>query len=176
MLFGEAAITAKELAEKLVSGVLKKMGTGSEPPCSGGNKTMWTVQVKAVLIEIGTTFKYTSLCEWCSLDMIWWCMSTQRLILVAESEMATNPDAIETDFEKLSVFKCPLKLLVFSREVERVKENAESYLRVLTQHVKDEEYLLVGFTASGPRCFLFKVPNDGKVDKVKFDELRLPKY
>ena len=172
MLFGETGISAKELAHKLVSGVLNKMGNDA-PPCRGGGKVMWTAEVKAILHEIGTTLKYTNLCEWCSLDMIWWCMSTQRLILAAESEMAANPVAVEDDFEKLSVFKCPLKLLVFCADVDRVKENAERYLQVLAQHVKGEEYLLVGFTASGPRCFLFKVPGDGKLDKVRFDEFKL---
>lgn len=99
--------------------------------------------------------------------------SPERMVLAAESEMASHIDGVEDDFEKLPSFKCPFKLLVFSTDVEGVKKNAEGYVQLFGQHVQDEEYLLVGFTASGPRCFLFKVPHDGKLDKVTFDEFKL---
>jgi hypothetical protein len=173
VLFGGAGISAKDAAERLVSQVLHRLGADAQPPCVGDPKTIWTLTVKAVLQEMGTSLKYTNFCEWCLIDFIWWSMPTQRLILAAESEMAKSPDAVETDFEKLSVFKCPLKLLVFSADVDRVKENAEGYLQLFAQHVEGEEYLLVGFTASGPRCFLFKVPHDGKLDKAEFNEFQL---
>ena len=50
---------------------------------------------------------------------------------------------------------------------------AESYLQRFTQHYAGEAYILIGFTASGPRCYLFSVPEDGKQEKVKFTELPL---
>jgi hypothetical protein len=172
VLFGEAGISAKEIGERLVSEVLKRMGADAKA-CRGGSREMWNVEVNSVLHNIGKGLGYDAY-PWL-LDLIWWSMPTQRMILGVESEMDKHVESIAEDFEKLPVFKCPLKLLVFSAEADAVKGMAENYLQMFTQHVKGEEYLLVGFTASGPRCFLFPVPLDGKLDKVRFDELKLSK-
>lgn len=134
---------------------------------------MWTLEVKSVLHNIGKDLGYDAY-PWL-LDPIWWSMPAQRMILALESEMDKHVETIEEDFQKLPVFKCPLKLLVFSAEADAVKRMTEDYLQIFTQHVEREEYLLVGFTASDPRCFLFKVPYDGKLDKVTFDEVKLSK-
>ncbi|MGA8491391.1 MAG: hypothetical protein WB711_13275 [Terriglobales bacterium] len=168
----EKAITARLLAEQLVSGVLKAMASDPKPPCDGGSKPMWNVAVRSVLRDMGTNFGYRTYLEWCRLDVMWWGKSPERMMLVAESEMASHIDGVEDDFEKMPSYKCPFKLLVFSTDVEGVKKNAEGYLQLFGQHVKDEEYLLIGFTASGPRCPYFKVPTDGKLDRVEFTELR----
>jgi hypothetical protein len=175
MSFGKEGITSKELAKKFVFGVLKAMATNPKPPCDGGSKPMWNVAVRSVLQDIGTNLGHETYLEWCRLDVMWWGKSPERMVLVVESEMAKNADGIEKDFEKLPSFKCPFKLLAFSADVEAVKKNAAHYLQLFAQHAKDEEYLLVGFTALGPRCFLFKVPQHGKLDKVKFDEFHLSK-
>ena len=93
------------------------------------------------------------------------------MVLAVEAELDTSTKAIEDDFQKLSVFKCPLKLLVFTGDADRTTDMAERYLKSLTQHVKGEEYVLVGFTESNPRCFLFRVPNDGRINDVQFQEI-----
>jgi hypothetical protein len=93
--------------------------------------------------------------------------------LAVESEMDKSVGAIEEDFEKLSVFKCPVKLMVCSSDPENIKGMAERWLVKLTQHVKDEEYVLIGFTASGPRCFSFRVPSNGALKEVTFSEIQL---
>src|SRR5580658_4967084 len=142
MLFGKPEVGAKELAEKLVGDVLTKMGA-APPPCRGGSREMWNIEVKAVLHELGSSYHYDAY-PWL-LDLIWWSMSSQLMMLAVESEMDGHVGAIEEDFQKLPVFKCPLKLLVFSADADAVKKMAENYLQLLTQHVKDEEYLLVGF-------------------------------
>jgi len=177
MLFGKADITAKELAEKLVSGVMSKMGS-YPPPRDGGKRPKWTRAVKAVFHEMGSTLGYDNWPEWCSLDCLWWTnakdKSKDSLVLVAESELENNVNGVENDFLKLRLFKCPLKVLVFSADVDEVKRMAETDLQLYEQHVSREEYLLVGFTASGPRCFHFEVPQgkNGKLNKVVFKEFR----
>ncbi|MGH9494179.1 MAG: hypothetical protein ACRD3B_04210 [Candidatus Sulfotelmatobacter sp.] len=168
----EEPISAKELAKKFVSGVLKEMVADPRPPCDAGSKPVWNVEVKHVLRHMGRRFGYITYLEWASLDVMWWAKSPERMVLAAESEMANSPDSVEADFEKLPSFKCHFKLLAFSTDVETVKKNAEDYLQLFGQHVQGEEYLLVGFAASGPQCLHFQVPHDGKLGTVSFDELR----
>ena len=177
MIFGEIGISTGEFAQKFVSqlqsNVQNTMGSNTKPPCSGGNKTMWTSAVTQVLAGLGSSLGYEAY-PW-MLDLIWWSNKQQRMVLAVESEFNNSLRAIEDDFQKLTVFKCPLKLLVFSADAQQMKSRAETYLQLLTQHVKDEEYLLVGFTVSGPRCFVFKVPHDGKLERVEFQEMKLSK-
>lgn len=174
MPFAKLGTTAKQVAEKFVSEVLERMGADAKPPCRGGNKELWTVEVKSALHKMGRSQGYDAY-PWL-LDFIWWCKATERLILAAESEMDGNIASIADDFQKLPVFKCPVKLLVFSADTDATKKMAEEYLQLFAQHVKDEEYLLVGFTDSGPRCHYFRVPRDGKLEeKVQFEELKIAK-
>jgi hypothetical protein len=175
MQLNEERITANELAGKFVSAVLKTMALNATPtpPCAGGNRPLWNVAVRSVLQELGAGFGYTTFLEFCTLDLMWWGKSPERMVLAVESEMANNPDAVENDFEKLPSYKSRFKLLAFSADVEAVKKNAEGYLELFGQHAKNEEYLLVGFTPSGPRCFHFPVPNDGKLERISFKELQL---
>jgi hypothetical protein len=177
MLFGELGLTSTKLAEEFVSSVLRKMrriDTDVKPPCSGGSRPIWNGVVKEVLRELGNKHGYDQAYPWL-VDFIWWSNRPQRLGLVVESELDKLIGKIEEDFQKLSAFKCPLKLMVFSADPEDTKSMAERNLQVLTQHIKDEEYLLIGFTASGPRCFLFRVPTDGSLEHVNFSELQLSK-
>jgi hypothetical protein len=179
MLFGEAGITCKELAEMLVGKVFKELGSDTRPPCNGGDKTDWTCAVRRALKKIAETLHYDTLSEHWRLDVTWWAdcegRSRDALILVAQSEWGDAGD-VENDFVKLRSFKCPVKLLVFSGDVDEVKRRAENDLRPHEQHVNGEEYLFVGFTASGPRCFCFKVPHDGKLkgsEEFKWQDIRV---
>ncbi len=171
MLFGELGITSGELAEQFVSGVLKLMGADTKPPCSGGSRPAWNAAVKTVLEELGKRHGYDQTYAWL-VDLVWWSTKPERMGLVVESEMDKSAGAIEDDFEKLSVFKCPVKLMVCSSDPVNIKGVAERCLVKLAQHVKDEEYLLIGFTASGPRCFSFRVPTNGALEEVAFSELQ----
>jgi hypothetical protein len=174
MLFGELRITAADLAEKLISNVLKEMGRdGDNLPHSGGKRRKWTKKVQDVLKKLGEKLGYKHTYPWL-VDLIWWDMESQSLAMAVECEWSPPMKGEEDDFEKLTVFKCPLKLFVFStRDAQEIKRMAQRYLKLRTQHVKDEEYLLIGFTPTGPRCFWFKVPFNGKLKRVHFSELPL---
>ena len=137
MLFGELGITAAKFAEEFVAGVLKRMCTGdNKPPCAKGGRALWTTAVKDTLKELGNKLGYDHTYDWL-VDFIWWSTKPERLGLVAESEW---DESDEDDFQKLPVFKCPHKLLVFSSDdPEEKKQMAERYLQTLTQHVQKEE-------------------------------------
>lgn len=170
MLFGELGISSTTLAEMLVPDVLCRMGKDALPPCSGGERTNWTRVVNDVLDELGKSLGYEHTYEWL-VDRIWWhAAKPQRLGLVVESELNKSHASIEEDFQKLSVFKCPVKLFVFSADADEVKQIAERCLQERAQHVEGEEYVLIGFTASGPRCFSFKAGQSGALKHVQFVE------
>jgi len=175
MLFGELSVSSRVLADEFVSGVFAKLGENCEPPCSGGAKGPWTKAILEVLDDLGRIHGYEERYERWLVDYIWWSKKPEHLALVVESELEKTGAAVLDDFYKLPVFKCPLKMLVFSADAEEVRRVIEEHLRVLTQHVEGEEYLLVGFTIPGPRCFHFKVPSNGRLDKVQFSELPLSK-
>ena len=170
MLFGEAGSTARGLAEKLLLELRSELGDDfNKPPCSYGNRTLWTRALIAVLSKMGCGLEYKTY-PWL-LDYVWWCNKTERMVLAVESELDPCSGLIEDDFQKLPSFKCPLKLFVFStKDTEGVKQMAEGYLRCFGQHVKDEEYVLLDFTGTGPRCFWFRVPSDGALATVIFKE------
>ncbi|MGB7282424.1 MAG: hypothetical protein WBE13_09200 [Candidatus Acidiferrum sp.] len=175
MLFGELEVTSEKFSEEFVSAVLNEVGANKKPPCAGGSRKKWTQAVKLVLERLGNKYGYEQDYPWL-VDFIWWSDNPQRLGLAAESEFDTSVDAIEEDFQKLSVFKCPLKLLIFSADLEETKRMAQRWLQNVTQHVKDEEYLLIGFTSSGPRCFSFVVPTDGHLkEEAHFYEIHVSK-
>ena len=170
-------INARDIAEKFVQGVLKEMD-GAKPPCIGGNKTKWTRAVKKVLGRLAEAPIYAPY-PWL-LDFVWWSRKndTEQMVLAVESEMDKRVRTqIEPDFQKLSSFKCPLKLLVFSANVEDTKKMAEDYLRKFVQHIDGEEYLLVGFVKPYPRCLWFRVSGNGRLEPnaVKFVEIELSK-
>ncbi len=174
MLFGELAVSSTDLANEFVSGILAKLGENCAPPCSGRAKHPWTKAILEVLDDLGKRYGYEQRYPWL-VDFVWWSKKSGHLALAVESELEKSGPAILDDFYKLPVLKCPLKMLVFSADAEEIKEILEQYLGELTQHVKDEEYLLVGFTSSGTHCLHFKVPRDGRLDKVLFSELQLSK-
>jgi hypothetical protein len=176
MSFGKVDISAKDLAEQFVQGVLKEMD-GAKPP-SFGDRARWTAAVKKVLKQNAVH----SECEgyaWL-LDFVWWSRKngTEQMVLAVESELDKRVEKeIEPDFQKLPTFKCPLKLLVFSANVEDTRKMAEDYLQRFTQHVDGEEYLLVGFVDPYPQCWWFRVIGNGRLepDTVKFIEIQLSK-
>jgi hypothetical protein len=171
MLFGDARITPPDLAEGFVSGVVREMSRdGEQPPYSGVSRTNWTRAVLGVLKELGNGKGFSGCYPWL-VDFIWWDRNSEHMALAAESELSPAANEIADDFQKLTVLKCPLKLFVFRGDAEKTKSMAEQYLKSRSQHVKDEEYLLVGFTDLRPRCFFFTVPNDGNLqERVQFSE------
>jgi hypothetical protein len=173
MQLGEAKIGAADLARKLASEVpakLRQEGKDTRPPCSGGSRSDWNKAVGHVLRELGKP-EYDTY-PWL-LDFVWWSKNPEQMVLAVESELDTSIGAIMDDFQKLPVFKCPLKLLVFAGNANKTKSMAETYLQSLTQHVRGEEYVLVGFTESNPCAFFFKAPNAGKLEQVRFEEISL---
>jgi hypothetical protein len=162
-------IDPRKFAQDLVSGAAAELGEAWEkPPCLGGPRTKWTCAILGVLEDLGLRGGYR--CYPWLLDFVWWDQDSQSMIMGAECEWAPlTPE--EDDFQKLVVFKCPLKLFVFSGDPEIMKQQTEKYLEAFSQHVRDEEYVLVGFSPSGPRTLFFKVPNDGKLTwPVRFIE------
>ena len=160
--------TAESFAEEFVSAMRARMGE-EKAPCANGSRENWTCEVKSALHEMGRKRGYDGY-PWL-LDFIWWAKD-QRMMLAAESEFG-NVDEVEDDFEKLPSFKCPRKLLVFTgdeRKAEQTKRNAETYLRQFGEHASGEEYLLIGITEFGVRCFCFKVP-EGRNGHLKYEEV-----
>jgi hypothetical protein len=174
MLLGEPRITSNELAEKFVSGVFKEMSRDGDQVISELSLSKWTGTVFRVLDQLGSSLGYDHRYPW-RVDFIWWDTKSEELALAVESELSPSLRAIEEDFQKLTVFKCPVKLFIFKGDVEKTKRSAEHYLQKRCQHVKDEEYILIGFS-SRPRCFFFRVPHDGRMqgqEIVQFSQLRL---
>jgi hypothetical protein len=171
-LFGDAGISSQEFADEFTRRVLEKMGT-STLPCCGGEKTPWSKQIFAVLKEMGNRRGFDHNYEWL-VDWIWWSSENEHMALAVESELDTNGKKIEEDFQKLTVMKCPLKVLIYSAvDPSEMKTRAEKYLRKQDQHVKDEEYLLIAFTPTQPRCFRLKIPVDGRSNELAFEPLQL---
>lgn len=143
------------------------------PPCAGADRTPWTEAIKnRVLKPMGCVRGHDSY-EWDKLlDWVWWSKKKgEELVLAVESELGTLAE-VEQDFQKLPSFKCPRKLLVFSTDPDKTKAMAEDYLQTFTQNVAAEQYVLVGFTERGTRCFFYSVPANGKpLVKVTFKEL-----
>src|ERR1700688_2878933 len=122
MLFGDAKITVKELAQEVVDGVANVMGEESKrPPCNSRMRTSWTKAVREVLGFLAEDRNYV--CYPWLLDFVWWDSASESLILAAECEWS-QAKAEEDDFQKLAAFKCPLKLFVFSGDAERTKKMA----------------------------------------------------
>jgi hypothetical protein len=169
-------LTPSDLAEKFVSGVITEMTRdGGQPPFSGASRTKWTCAVMRVLDELGAV-EYDHRYPWL-VDFIWWDARSEYMALAVESEFSPSPNEISDDFQKLTVLKCPLKLFVFKGDAGKTKSMAEQYLKSRSQHVKGEEYLLVGFTDLRPRCFFFTVPVDGNLqERVQFSEPLSFKY
>jgi hypothetical protein len=167
----EPRITSRELIEAFVSRVTSTMrGEGGRQPFSYDSRPELTEAVLDVLTELGHEKEYSDCYEWL-VDLVWWDRSNEYMALAVESELSHASNEIADDFQKLTVLKCPLKLFVFKGDVERTKNMAEEYLKRRSQHVKDEEYLLVGFIKPRPRCFFLKVPNDGVFQEpIQFSE------
>ena len=70
------------------------------------------------------------------------------------------------DFEKLLVFKAPLKLMIFATPKddpwveEPVIETINGYLLGYKHHVLGEKYLVLDF-ASKPKCWIVEVSGNG---------------
>src|SRR5262249_4280838 len=152
-------------------GIGGNLPVGALPPCVNDGREAWTRSTRATLKDLGKQNGYEEFYDngWME-DFIWWTKTTEQLALVVESELKVNPADIQSDFEKLTVFKCPWKLLIFSSNPGKVLALAEAHLRRLSQHVAGEEYLLIGFTNIGARYFRFTIPNDGFVATVAFEE------
>lgn len=165
----------KEFAERFIRGVLNRV-KNAPPPCAGHECTPWTEAIFATLKEMGENQAEQRYVYAWLLDRVWWSKKNaeETMLLGVESELQKNVEEIEGDFQKLPSLKCLKKLLVFSSDnPEQVRQMAESYLTRFTQHSAGEEYYLIGFTADGPCCYFYCVPEDGKQSKVRFKPLEI---
>ena len=64
------------------------------------------------------------------------------IALAVESEWGSKRDVLH-DFGKLLVVKAPLKLMVFDKRKDVIKDIQERYMQKFSQHVEDEHYLLL---------------------------------
>jgi hypothetical protein len=161
----------KQFADEFVSGVLATVA-GAKPPHAGGEQTPWTNAIAKVLEKMARR-KNCDCYPWL-LDYVWWSQKDgeEAMELAIESELDQDIREIGEDFDKLPSIKCDRKLLVFSFDPDETKARAEFYLQRFTQHESDNQYLLIGFTDKGPRCHIYLVPNDRKVQgRVQFEEL-----
>jgi hypothetical protein len=114
------------------------------------------------------------------LDVVWWCRrgdqpNTEFMALAAEIEWASfwwgSPgeslanhvrDRVGEDFGKLTVVKCPLKLMVFCTDKsgpdkthdpmqQVVLEEIDRYLRSYAHHLSGETYVLLDVASDGHR-------------------------
>jgi len=181
MLFGESPIDPRSLFESLVEGVTLKV-RNNEP---------WTKAVKDVLLEIGKKKGDYYVAPDPSvdqpeflLDLLWFRdAKTNDIVLAVESEWGNKKNVLD-DFGKLMHIKAPLKMMVLStsRHGDQSKEVISGiqklYMENFSQHVKGEVYLLVEFVHPElcAHSFLFEVPNDGKLQEVKFQQLSTIHY
>jgi hypothetical protein len=162
----------KTFCTDFVSRVMAEVGPDRTPPCAGGDHTPWTDAIYKALEQMGKQ-QHCEVYPWL-LDRVWWSREGGRetMVLGVESELDSSFPKIEEDFQKLPSFKCPRKLLVFSANPDETKNMVATYLQHFTQNVAGEQYILIGFTTSGPRCYFYHVPADGKPqERVSFKEL-----
>lgn len=162
----------EEISRQLVNGLPKEL---RDQPDSA-----WTAAIVKGLDKIGKS-KGLHVCghgcsgqsEW-MLDIVWMKTPEQRVILAVESEWR-GQSAISEDFGKLMVVKSPLKLMVFNtsdhKGWELIVKRLEKDMTNFPDHLSGEHYLLLEVTAPGAFRYEFRVPTDGRLDPVQFQEL-----
>jgi len=131
------------------------------------------------------------------LDVVWWCRSSgsseqsESMALAAEIEWSSwGPakgerrdhwvrDRVGEDFGKLTVVKCPLKLMVFCTDPSAteqshgpmqqiVLEEIDRYLRSYAHHIPGEHYVLLDVASHGHRrAWLRSVDQNGVLSTLQ---------
>jgi len=164
-MFTEQPIDPSSLLSQLVAGVDQRTKL---PYQEGENKT-WTRAVKETLKYIGERppLNFTSLFtdkekeeREFLLDFVWWdSREGQGAALAAECEWRFPPRVspndykllVAEDFDKLLVFKSPVKLMIFGSEPEHkdmqdsILDELRGYLRRYKDHIAGETYLFLDF-------------------------------
>ncbi len=111
--------------------------------------------------------------EWL-LDLLWIDPKDGRIVLAVETEWGES-DQIEADFAKLLSIKAYRKLLLFSTKNhtggEGIVKRIESLMLAYPYHLVDEEYMAVEVTGQGAFRYCFKVPNNGRLESLRFIEI-----
>ncbi len=111
--------------------------------------------MKKVLKKLGRDLGYKHTYHWL-VDFIWWDIQSQSLGMAVEFEWSPLVKGEEDDFQKLTVFKCPPQAVCIQCNGRpEDKSMAERSLELRTQHVKNEEYLLIGFHVQGKSTVFF---------------------
>ncbi len=180
MIFGKPAYSANRLTENIIRGLISERSPHT-----------WTGKILQVLDELGkakglyvSPDMYKDQGEYL-VDMMWQKKDRRRtlpdIVLAIESESSRykkDPD----DFEKLMHVKAPQKLFIFrSREhakdgLEFIESVQSKYMKSFTQHVRDEEYVVLEFAKRESMAFKYeyKVGKSGKIGRVKFREISSP--
>jgi hypothetical protein len=176
-------ITPQALVQKLG----KRMDALWKAQPSAKNR-IWTSEVKTYLADIAQEIAeeraplalqtiYTKSAPGVSeflLDLVWWCkrgedFREEFMALAVEVEWASwwslksMTAAIGADFGKLTVVKCPLKLMVFCTDKDKktgtherwqknILNEIERYLNSYSHHIPGEHYILLDTASDGNRC------------------------
>lgn len=171
-MFKNQPIDPSSLLTQLVAGVNKRLKSQQG---LGENKT-WTLHVKETLKLIGETPPLNFDCIYTDrekgiqeflLDLVWWDRAAgEGAALAVEcewfygkfpSEEAYAQRVVE-DFEKLLVFKSPLKLMIFASVSgyptmrTSVLTKIKQYLRQYKHHLAGEVYLFLDFSEWPTTC------------------------
>lgn len=156
-------IELTDLTKQLIEGVQKR----TRLPWTKGENTVWTAAVKDTLSEIAKALSpryeaiYTTkgVSEFL-VDLVWWDrQGGEGAVLALECEWyyerygnpAKYVQEVGVDFEKLLVFKAPLKIMIFSSFKSSTDISAavlveiEKYLKRYKHHIPGERYLILDF-------------------------------
>lgn len=149
-------VEADDLEQK-ITGIFESIArqfTGS-----GQGDGIWTHAILEELAKFGNVDE-PSVCpamkpsgyspEWL-FDFVWYrydCGSLKRLELILESEWAQNYNAIQYDFEKLLIAKCPHKVMVFqgsTRQIEKWIESLRGIVLGYENNYARERYFFIAY-------------------------------
>lgn len=191
-LFGSAPMEPRDLAKKLVAEV---QNHNDGDTWLHGENRQWTEAVKKGLeniareLPVKTTCVYTAFAPGAReflLDVVWWNKEdSEGASLACECEWYWSRSRkvedyhihVGEDFEKLLVFKAPLKLMIFATPKnapwveEPVIEKINGYLLGYKHHVLGEKYLVLDF-APKPKCWMVEVSGNG-ASRPQLKELQI---
>ncbi|PYP91221.1 MAG: hypothetical protein DMG65_08610 [Candidatus Angelobacter sp. Gp1-AA117] len=174
MIFGDALISIEELCEELRRRI-------PELAVDDSNRA-YTMAVKEALAEVAEALDLRMFCTDSDrktkeflLDFVLWSdkPGEQKSVLAVESEwgkpgdknVKNRADQVVEDFEKLLVFKAPLKLMLFQADDEGMRRaihnGLREYLTTFAQHVKGEQYLFMEFSHGHCYSYTWAASNDG---------------
>ena len=174
-MFGPLPIEPQELIQQLVTEVTSRVSGN----WSSKENTTWTLAVKEALKLIATRHSKTAKCFYTRaepgmreflLDVVWWDNDAASFACECEWQFArfSNSEqyaiAVGEDFEKLLVFKAPLKLMIFASSDSEIQQNIleeiKRYYSGYQHHVDGEVYLILDF-APTPKVWIARVDRNG---------------